>query len=374
MIYPYKKGIEMKKILTIGSAMQDVFIQYEGVETLHLHTQEEDLAYVCMRAGRKIEIKSLEYYCGGGAANSAVSFARAGFDVSIFCKIGTDQAGDFITKTLQTENVSTAHVLTTNQTQSGNSFIVPGPQGNSAVLVYRGANVTITEQQLPESAIAQSDQLYITSLSGPAAPLLIPITKLAKKYNKPVAANPGTSQLHAGAQYLKEALSGIDILILNTYEAELLMTTLSITLPKIEISHAHDNSLPELLKKPLGSTTTMFTLQQFFTTVHACGPRIVVVTNGAEGVYACDQQTIYFHPSIKIDIVSSIGAGDAFGSCFVAQLSNDATIEDALRAGIINSACVIQHLGTQTGLLTIDEINKRRAQTDKNMLKKYRLH
>ena len=39
----------MKKIVTIGSGMQDIFTQYEGVETLHLHTKEEDLAYVCMK-------------------------------------------------------------------------------------------------------------------------------------------------------------------------------------------------------------------------------------------------------------------------------------------------------------------------------------
>src|SRR3990172_1173753 len=361
----------MKKILTIGSAMQDIFTEYEGVETLHLHTKEEDLSYVCMRAGRKIEIQHLIYYCGGGAANSAVSFTRFGFDVSIFCKVGTDQAGDFVLETLEKEKVSTTHVIRTQQAPTGNAFIVPGPQGNSAVLVYRGANVTLTKSELSESTIAQVDQLYITSLSGPAAPLLIPITQLAKKYNKPVAANPGTSQLHAGPEYLKEALSGITILILNSYEAELLMTTLVVVLPPLEIEQYHDDTLPELLKKPLGSATTCFTLQQFFKAVHACGPQIIVVTNGAEGVYASDQTTIYFHPSIKIDIVSSIGAGDAFGSCFIAQLNHDTSIEDALRAGVINSASVIQHLGTQTGLLTADEINKRREQLDKNLLKKY---
>jgi sugar/nucleoside kinase (ribokinase family) len=326
-----------------------------------------------MRAGRKIEIKKLIYYCGGGAANSAVSFARSGFDVTIFCKVGTDQAGDFIINALQSEHVSTNNILKTSQAQSGNSFIIPGPQGNSAVLVYRGANITITENELPESLIAQSDQLYITSLSGPAAPLLIPITQLAKKYNKSVAINPGTSQLSAGADYLKAALKNIDILILNSYEAELLMTSLMVHLLPIEIKESSDTTLPELLQKPLGSTTTMFTLQQFFTSTHACGPKIIVVTNGAEGVYACDQQTIYFHPSIKIDIVSSIGAGDAFGSCFVAELNSNASLEDALRAGIINSASVIQHLGTQTGLLTKDEIEKRRDELDKGWLRKYKL-
>lgn len=363
----------MKKVLTIGSAMQDIFAEYEGVETLHLHTKEENLSYVCMRAGRKIEIQKLIYYCGGGAANSAVSFARSGFDVAIFCKIGTDQASDFIIKTLQTEKISTTYVIKTQQDQSGNSFIIPGPQGNSAVLVYRGANLTMTEKELPESAIAHIDQLYITSLSGSTAPLLIPITKLAKKHNKPVAVNPGTSQLHAGEHYLKEALSCIDILILNSYEAELLMTSLSVTLPPFTAESSHDETLPELLKNPLRSTTTCFTLQQFFKTVHACGPAIIVVTNGAEGVYASDKTTMYFHPSIKVNIVSSIGAGDAFGSCFIAQLNNNASIEDALRAGVINSASVIQHLSTQTGLLTTEEINKKRTDLDKNVLRKYQL-
>lgn len=363
----------MKKVMTIGSAMQDIFTEYEGVETLHLHTKEEDLAYVCMRAGRKIEIQNLVYYCGGGATNSAVSFARAGFSVEAFFKIGTDHAGDFILNALAKENVTTHHVIRTDKAPTGNSFIIPGPQGNSAVLVFRGANITLTQTELPESAIENIDQLYITSLSGPAAPLLIPITQLAKKYNKPVAVNPGTSQLHAGAEFLKKALSTIDILILNSYEAELLMTSLTINLPPITTQKHHDETLPELLRKPLGSATTCFTLQQFFNAVHGCGPHTIVVTNGAEGVYVADGQTIYFHPSIKINIVSSIGAGDAFGSCFVAQLSNDKSVEDALRAGIINSASVIEQLGTQSGLLTGDELAHRCAQLDKNLLKKYQL-
>lgn len=363
----------MKKILTIGGAMQDIFLQYHDVDTLHLHTTQEDFAYVCMRAGRKIEIQNVVYYCGGGATNSAVSFARAGLDVEAFFKIGNDQAGDFILKTLKNEHVSTAHVTHANDAPTGQSFIVPGPQGNSAVLVYRGANITLTENELPKDSIANADQLYITSLSGPAAPLLIPITALAKQYKKSVAINPGTSQLHAGAEFLKEALCNIDTLILNSYEAELLMTALTIQLPNLPLRQQHDPSLPNLLREPLGSATTCFTLQQFLTTVHACGPTTIIVTNGAEGVYASDTKTIYFHPSIKINIVSSIGAGDAFGSCFVAQRVNGASIEDALRAGVINSSSVIKHLGTQTGLLTQDELERHCAHLDKNLLKKYPL-
>jgi sugar/nucleoside kinase (ribokinase family) len=363
----------MQKIVTIGSGMQDIFAQYTDVETLNLHTTHDDMAYVCMRAGRKIEIDKITYYCGGGATNSAVSFARAGFDVQAFFKIGNDHAGEFILETLQKEHVKTTYVITTDNVPTGNSFIIPGPQGNSAVLVYRGANITLTEKDIPETAINECDQLYITSLSGPAAPLLIAITQCAKKYNKPVAANPGTSQLHAGAEFLQKALAHIDILILNSYEAELLMTSLVVNLPPITIKQNDDTTLPELLKKPLGSPTTCFTLQQFFATVHAHGPHTIVVTNGAEGVYASDATTIYFHHSIPVTIASSIGAGDAFGSCFVAQRIAGKSIEDALRAGVINSASVIEQLGTQSGLLTTAQITERTHNIDTSLLQKYPL-
>ena len=302
-----------------------------------------------------------------------MSFARAGFDVEAFIKIGNDKAGDFIVDTLKKEHVATAHIVRTNDAPTGQSFIIPGPQGNNAVLVYRGANITLKKEELPEDAIQHANQLYITSLSGPAAPLLVPITQLAKKYNIPVAANPGTSQLHAGAQFLKDALRGINILILNSYEAELLMISLAVKLPRLDIPESHDKKLPTLLTKTLGSATTHFTLKQFFNTVHECGPEVIVVTNGAEGVYASDKNSIYFHPSIKINIVSSLGAGDAFGSCFVAQLNKNKSIEDALRMGVINSSSVIKHLGAQTGLLTGDELERMCAHLDKNLLKKYSL-
>jgi sugar/nucleoside kinase (ribokinase family) len=360
----------MKKILTIGSGIQDVFVEYQGVETLDLHTKTEDLAYVCLRAGRKIELQDITYFCGGGATNSAVSFKRAGFEVETFFKIGNDKAGDFILEKLKKENISTAHVVRTNEAPTGQSFIIPGPHGNSAVLVYRGANITLTQEEIPVNSVTNAQQLYITSLSGPTAPLFIPITQIAKKHNIPVAANPGSSQLHAGANFLKESLCNVNILILNSYEAELLMTSLKVKIPSPDITESH-NELPELLKKPLGSATTCFTLKQFFNTVHHCGPDIIVVTNGSEGVYASDKKNIYFHPSIKINIVSSIGAGDAFGSCFVAQLAHNRSIDDALRMGIINSSSVIKHLGTQTGLLTGDELEKTCAHLDKKLLKKY---
>lgn len=63
-----------------------------------------------------------------------------------------------------------------------------------------------------------------------------------------MANNPGTSQLVAGADTLRESLPNIDILILNADEAKRLMASLlqtSDTLLK-EIKHEQKKSNPEL--------------------------------------------------------------------------------------------------------------------------------
>jgi len=111
----------MKKIITIGSGMRDVFIQYEHVETLHLQTEQKEESFIIFKSGRKIEVNGIEYHCGGGAVNSAVSFARQGFSTHAFFKIGTDGEGDFLLKKLNEENVSTKMVITTDKASTGTS-------------------------------------------------------------------------------------------------------------------------------------------------------------------------------------------------------------------------------------------------------------
>jgi len=220
--------------------------------------------------------------------------------------------------------------------------------------------------------------LYITSLSGPAAKLLLPITILAKKYNKVVATNPGTSQLISGAKLFKKALSNIDILILNSFEAQLLMTSLvTVPLPQdlSPLIKKEKKKLPQLLRGPLGPKTIYFTLLQFFREIQAQGPRIVVVTNGKEGVYAAYNDTIYFHPALNLNVkvISTLGAGDAFSSCFVGQIMQDKPIEHAIRAGIINSSSVIQALDTQTGLLRAAVLEEKLGRLDSSLLQVFSL-
>lgn len=345
------------KVVTIGSAMRDIFIQYTCKEILRLQTVAKIQSFIILEEGKKIEVNNLAYHTGGGATNSAVSFKRLGFEVESFFKIGTDYEGDFILEQLAVESVSTKHIVRTNSIGTGSSFITPCPSGNRTVLVYRGANLTLTKAELPGNAIATCDHLYITSLSRETSQLLPFITQKAKKHNKHIAVNPGTSQLTAHIETLYQSLTHIDILIVNYHEAILLMNAL-IQPEKIpKKNKIVGKKLPLLLQEKTAIIAPCIYLPQFFKEVLNRGPHTAVVTNGADGVYVANKNKIYFHPSIAPEIlVSTLGAGDAFGSCFVAQLAQGKPIEYAIRSGIINSVSVLEHLDAKSGLLRENEL------------------
>lgn len=327
------------KILTIGGATRDIFIEHE-IEAIELH----GIPYIMFPEGKKVEVSAIRYTTGGGATNSAVSFKRLGFEVESFFKIGTDHEGETVLQELSSYGVTTHHVQRTNLAPTGVSFILPAPSNDRAILVYRGANLLLSSTDAPTTLLNGVDQLYITSLSGNASELLPHLGALAKKNNIPVACNPGTSQLTAGVDTLKQALANIDILILNEYEASLLW---------------------QGIKKDKNSA---FSREQYFKTVLARGPRIAVITAGADGVYVCDGTKIYYHPSIPCTPISSVGAGDAFGSTFVGFLAQGKSIEQAIQAGVINAASVLMHLDAKAGLLDFDQMEKQQEGLDPSQL------
>lgn len=363
--------MKVTKVLTIGGAMRDVFIEYTG----GTHVLMYGHPYILLEEGKKCEVQKLEYFVGGGATNAATSFKRLGFEAESFFKVGTDQEGDFIVDTLSANGIITQHCIRTAATQTGTSFIIPSPSGNRAVLVYRGANTTLTREEIPESLIAACDQLYVTSLSDNASALIEPITAMAKKYNKYVAINPGGSQIRTHLEYLCNALPNIDTFILNSGEAAQLMACMIQTNPALQNFRniEPEKKLPELLQKPMEHKQMCFRLQDYFKFILHSGPSIAVVTNGAEGVYVATQNSIYFYPSLPVSVTSTLGAGDAFGSTFVASLLHGKPIEDALIAGIINSCSVICHVGTQTGLLMRQELDEQLKHADRTLLQKFTL-
>lgn len=367
------------RVLTIGGASQDIIIEYANPETVNINTAKGTRSYMMLEEGKKIEVNHLGFFTGGGATNSAVAFKRLGFDVSAFCRVGDDDAGRFIVSDLQKMGVTTDLITHDPEEHTGTSFIIPSLKGDRTILAYRGVNEALSRAEIPWSAIESCDQLYITSLSGPSAEQLPEIVRYAKKHQIPVAVNPGISQLKLGGAFLKHALSDIDILIFNSSEAKQFMVSLIETDENIEAklkNHVKksQSQLPELLNNSMTHQEVTFHLKDFMLEVLRQGPKIIAVTHGDGGVYVADHTHLFYHRSVPVEVCNTLGAGDAFGSGFVAALLQGHSMNDAIRWGVINSASVISFRDAKTGLLTQDEIIERHKNCESHWLQNFKLN
>jgi len=368
----------MKKIFTIGSATQDIFIHYQNPESLVIKNKRETRSYLILEKGAKIDVETLNYSTGGGATNSAISFKKLDFAVSPIIKTGAGKAGQYIQDQLENYNIDTSYITKDKTTGTGLSYIIPSFEGDRTIFAYRGANKKLTIKEVPLNIIKKDCNLYITSLSGNASKILLPLTAHAKKQKIKIAVNPGIGQLSTGCKELAQALKNIDIFILNSQEAKTFLQNLAKQLSPKELerdikSCVAFEKLPKLIQSLVYIENVCFNLKDFCKEIMSRGPSIIVVTNGEEGVYVAYKKTLYFFPSLPTKVVDTVGAGDAFGSCFAASIFKDLSIESALINGIINASSVIGYEDTKTGLLTWKELKKAATKIDKSLIKKFKL-
>ena len=86
---------------------------------------------------------------------------------------------------------------------------------------------------------------------------------------------------------------------------------------------------------------------------------IVVMTKGPQGVAVSDGKMIWQAGSFKEKkMVDRTGAGDAFGSGFVAGLIQASRIEYAIRLGSANATSVVEYVGAKKGIVTKNDFEK----------------
>ncbi len=349
----------MLKVITLGSATQDVIFHYQPSAPLKLANISTEQQVVIAPEGAKIDLDKVSYHSGGGALNSATSFSRLGCQTSACVKLGNDQAAQFLLEQL---NKSTIHLHTLHaDAPTGISFIIPTVSHDRIVFTYRGANTMMTYQELPLDQFYEHDLVYITSLSGISTTLLPSLTKALKTQSGKrikINVNPGTHQLATKPEYLKSALHDIDTLILNREEMDLFMTTLKPKFFKTKRSPLKTTG-PSLIREIRTINGISFTLLDYLEELFNYGVKRVVITNGKEGVYCALPGTLYFHASLPTNAINSLGAGDAFGSTFSCLVAAGYPLQEALKGGLLNAQSVIIHNNATEGLLHYDELGKK---------------
>jgi ribokinase len=79
--------------------------------------------------------------------------------------------------------------------------------------------------------------------------------------------------------------------------------------------------------------------------LRASGCGVVVVTLGSEGAVLVSEDGVVHRPAIRVDVIDTTAAGDAFAGTFAARLAEGAELAEALRWAIAAGALAVTTLG-----------------------------
>ncbi len=339
----------MYDIVTIGSATIDTFIECDDANIVAVNTKNFKNEFMAYPYGAKIEIDGFKTAVGGGGINAAVNLANLGLKTSAVFKIGKDFLGRTIKEKISCENVDLSNVIVSEREQSGFSIILVSFEGNRTVLAHRGTNGTIKESEINFDAIKNAKWLYIAPLNGESGQVLDLISKFAEEHNVNTTINPGSSSLKKGLRYFENILKTAEIVVMNKEEASL-VTKVEVRPDTKEVRYSDELIHPDIIIM-LNKLKNM-------------GAKIVIITDGKNGVYAADGKKYYKCPEFPAKVVSTLGAGDALSSTFTAAIQyTDWDVEKSLKMASVNAASVVSHFGAQEGFLTFEEIEKRLAES-----------
>ncbi len=351
------------KVLTIGGAMIDTIAIIDSGRIERMTMLNADSSFLLLEEGRKTEAQEVSTHVGGGAVNAAVAMARLGLDAAVLAKLGTDARADAILQRLEQEGVSTVWVKRDTRCPTGAAVLISSHERNAAIFTFRGANTLLQADDLHDEAFA-ADVLYVANLSNESADCFPTIVKYAKKHDALVAANPGPRQLSARGGVFLENLAAIDILILNQVEADVLVPRLIARWGEggPALTFEPGEQVPALAVRGLVGGGFEMSIVSYLRALTQLGPKYVAVTDGAQGAFVASQDELIFSPALKSKIVGTAGAGDAFGATLTAYLALGYRLEEAVRAATINSASVVGHVDTQTGLLRRQDLDRKTAE------------
>lgn len=274
--------------------------------------------------GDKREAEGIYEGLGGGAANAAITFARLGLRTGLAARLGKDESGKKIELICRRENIKFFPAWDSKKNTALSSIIL-NEAGERLVIAHRGASEAFKARDLPAAAQA-ADWWYVVP-GRIAAPEIFKLMSVAAKKGIRLAINPSKSFIHR-ADFIRR-LADISILLANREEAAALAD-----LPK-----AAD---PAAILKKISSP-------------------IAVVTDGPRGSWAKDNTGIYqagVFPEKKI--ADRTGAGDSFGSAFVAAIVRGQPITEALRIASANATSMVETIGAQTGILKLAQLKSPR--------------
>ncbi|MGE0212435.1 MAG: carbohydrate kinase family protein [Parvibaculaceae bacterium] len=359
------------RALTIGSAMIDIIVLVDSRNVERMTMTNENASFLLLEQGAKVEAHAISSHCGGGAVNTAVALKRLGSRVAALAKTGRDGNAKRVRTFLEAEGVETGRLLDTDELATGQAVMVSSHDRNATIFTHRGANGLIRPSDLPASLFKGLELVYVSGLSNRSSDCFPGLMKVAIGAGAFVASNPGIRQITSRTEALLTSIAGLGLMSVNRKEANALVPAMSARASGRKARKARgarEKDVPRLMRIGLSFGGFDMGLVEFADTLlSTTGLKRLVITDGSEGAILADAKGFHHCPILKVEVMGTAGAGDAFSSTLSFMLASGAEPQDALRAASINAASVVTHADTTEGLLDLETLKNRAAAAQKEL-------
>jgi ribokinase len=266
------------------------------------------------RSGETLIGRDFSMQPGGKGANQALGARRAGAPVHLFGCVGRDPMAAVALQALGRAGVDLGGVRECGAA-TGAALIHVDDAGENCITVVPGANAEARADQVPD-ALLTTNATVLMQLEVPLAEVAA-LARRARRHGTRIVLNA------APALALPAALrDDVDVLVVNETEA--------MTLTGADV----DAACRQL-----------------------AGPaRAVVVTRGAKGALGAWRGEIFAQATPRIEVVDTVGAGDAFSAALAAALDRGDGLDVAMREGVAAGSLACLRAGAQDALPPRDAI------------------
>lgn len=225
----------------------------------------------------------------GGSCTTLVAARRMNLATVALATIGDDDYGQQVRQMLADEGVDVSHVGMDPDRKTVLCVVVTDRAGQHVFLGIKDGKAPPPVESAWEAVIRQSRSLFITgyTLRDILKPTeAVAAMRLAHEAGVSVFFDPGPSLTFLEPPVLTGALQSTNVLVLTLDEAE------------------------HLVSEPSVEATARALLR--------LGPNVVVLKAGAEGCYVAADGTFHHQPGFAVEVVDTVGAGDAFVAAFIA--------------------------------------------------------
>lgn len=279
-----------------------------------------------VRAGETISSDGRNIFCGGKGLNQAIAFSRYGIETFMAGAVGKAD-GKVLTDALKNANVNTDYVVEKG-TPSGHTVIQNTPDGENCIILFGGANQSITKEDVDRTLadFGGGDYLVLQNEIN----LLDYIIERAHEKKMTVVLNPSPMN----DKILALPLEKVDIFVLNEIEACSILG-----LNETDSFKADGENLLSRLKDKFPNKKILLTL-------------------GEVGSLYSGSENTYSHGIYKVKALDTTGAGDTFMGYFIGEIISGKDASCALKTASAASAIAVGKNGASVSIPYIEEVKK----------------